>query len=265
MATYASYRKLTTDNFNDNIVLDTHLTACTRKQYTTLWVYGSPDTCSPGCCCLWTVPAYVRKVTFDLWGAGGNGHGSCSNNICQHFMGAMGGAYNAKTIDTVPGCQYTICAAGVYRCWQIDCCGCKGCSSYVLGFNLSNFCADGGYGGRTTADWTTTCNSTWYCCLGPGQNGGDFGFTQHTDRFGAAEYNYGAGWCHCYIQSTQSSSAPLIGTAAYQGINVCWIRCGCWPVPYGNGGQGAMNTYCGTDCCGSGGTGGPGLVKITYF
>jgi hypothetical protein len=44
----------------------------------------------------------------------------------------------------------------------------------------------------------------------------------------------------------------------------CWIRCGCWRVPYGSGGAGAMTTLCGSSCCGQGGTGGPGLVKITY-
>ena len=59
-------------------------------------------------------------------------------------------------------------------------------------------------------------------------------------------------------------SAPLIGTQVTQSIRECWIRCGCWIVPYGHGGQNAMSTYCGR-CCGQGGTGGGGLVKITYF
>ena len=42
-----------------------------------------------------------------------------------------------------------------------------------------------------------------------------------------------------------------------------WMRCGCWTVPYGHGGQGANSNYCGR-CCGQGGQGGSGLVKITY-
>ena len=45
----------------------------------------------------------------------------------------------------------------------------------------------------------------------------------------------------------------------------CSIRCGCWTVPYGHGGQNAMTTCCGSGVCGQGGTGGGGLVKITYF
>jgi len=64
---------------------------------------------------------------------------------------------------------------------------------------------------------------------------------------------------------TTPTSAPLIGTDVHQSLRECWVRCGCWIVPYGHGGQGAMTTYCGSSCCGQGGTGGGGLVKITYF
>jgi hypothetical protein len=48
-------------------------------------------------------------------------------------------------------------------------------------------------------------------------------------------------------------------------IGYCAVRCGCWIAPYGHGGQSAMNTYCAQGTCGQGGTGGPGLVKITFF
>ena len=41
------------------------------------------------------------------------------------------------------------------------------------------------------------------------------------------------------------------------------MRCGDFYAPYGVGGQGAMTTYC-ERCCGQGGTGGGGVVKITY-
>jgi hypothetical protein len=72
-------------------------------------------------------------------------------------------------------------------------------------------------------------------------------------------------FCHCHNQSSFPGSAALIGTTTVQTLRECWIRCGCWTVPYGNGGQSAMNTYCGSGHCGQGGTGGSGLVKITYF
>ena len=36
----------------------------------------APGACTPGCCCNWTVPSGVAKLTWELWGAGGNGHGA---------------------------------------------------------------------------------------------------------------------------------------------------------------------------------------------
>ena len=59
-------------------------------------IYGQPQVCSPGCCCLWTVPDGVKRVTFELWGAGGNGNGHCSCNRCHHYQGAGGGFYSVK-------------------------------------------------------------------------------------------------------------------------------------------------------------------------
>jgi hypothetical protein len=78
--------------------------------------------------------------------------------------------------------------------------------------------------------------------------------------------SYGGSFaCHCYRYVSCSTGAPFLGGAGVvQELAECWIRCGCWTVPYGSGGQNAMTTYCG-DCCGQGGTGGPGVVKVTYF
>ena len=86
----------------------------------------------------------------------------------------------------------------------------------------------------------------------------------HGAHWSNARHDTYRGWCHCYNQGTAPTSAPLIGTAVFQALRSCWIRCGCWQVPYGHGGQGAQTTECGR-CCGQGGTGGGGLVKITYF
>ena len=65
--------------------------------------------------------------------------------------GAGGGFYNSVMIDTAfAGCQYRVCAGGVYPCLSRECLGCIGCSSYVNGHNLSNFCAYGGSCGHVT-------------------------------------------------------------------------------------------------------------------
>ena len=214
--------------------------------------------CAPGCCCEWVVPTGVRRVFFELWGAGGNGNGACSCNRCHHYSGAGGGYYNSKMISTAEGCSYTVCAGGVYPCLSRNCTGCNGCTSYVTGYNLSNFCAIGGYYGCANTDWSNRCFSVWSCCIAPGDNGGDFGMGNHIGAF-SGPWN-----CHCHHQHTMPTAAPFIGGTVEQSIHVCWIRCGCWTVPHGHGGMGAMSSYCGSSCCGQGGTGGSGVVKITY-
>lgn len=266
MASYSSYKKIyNSESIVDGAVTDAKLAQGTRKQFGVKWIFGQPCQCSTGCCCAWVVPDNVRSINFELWGAGGGGHGACSCNRCHHYRGASGGAHNQKYVTTTPGCTYTVCAAGVYRCLGRECCACQGCTSYVNGYNLSNFCAIGGHGGLANTAWTTFCNSEWACCFDKGDQGGDFGFTGHVDAFGATVFRYNVGQCHCYHQLAFPQPAVGIGTDVQQFIGYCWIRCGCWTVPYGHGGQGAMTTYCGSGCCGQGGTGGPGLAKITYW
>lgn len=266
MATYSSYKKVVaTDSLNDGVITDTPLALGTRKQFGVKWIFGDPNACSIGCCCLWTVPTDVRELQIEAWGGGGSGHGACTCDRCHNYKGAGGGSYNSITISTAPGCQYTVCAAGSGNCCRFECCGCVGCTSYVTGFNLSNFCAVGGGAGIATAAWTEACNSYWQCCFWGPSNGGNFGFNVHDGTFGYTWFRYDVGQCHCYYQYTNTTSAPLIGTNTTQRIGYCWMRCGCWTVPYGHGGVGATATYCGTSCCGQGGMGGPGLVKITYF
>ena len=266
MASYASYKKVVaSDSIDPGAITDVNLAPGTRRHFGVKWFFGQPCACSTGCCCLWSVPDHVRKLQIEAWGAGGGGNGACDCNRCHHFKGAGGGYYNSVQITTTPGCQYTVCAAGNGLCCRQECVGCLGCTSYVLGFNLSNFCAIGGAPGCANTDWTSTCTSAWDCCLQGGNNGGTFGFGHHTGTFGYTPFRYDVGQCHCYMQYTNTTPAPLIGTDGEQQINFCGVRCGCWTVPYGHGGQSAMNTYCATNSTGQGGLGGPGLVKITFF
>lgn len=259
MANYADYRQVPSDQIPSGTVTNAKLSFDARHCFCVKWFYGTPCCCSPGCCCLWTAPTGVRRLFWEAWGAGGNGHGSCSCDRCQHFVGAGGGYYVSKMISTGEQCQYTVCAGGVYRCWSQECVGCQGCTSYVNGFNLSNFCAIGGWRGEADGNWANPCFSYWTCCLGPTSNGADFGMGNHYGSW-SGPFN-----CHCHHHYTEPTAAPFLGGEVGQGINVCWIRCGCWNVPYGHGGQGAMSSYCGSSCCGQGGTGGGGVVKVTYM
>ena len=165
MANYRSYRRIHSDQINAGNIHPDKLESGVAPSYCVKMFYGHPCYCTPGCCCLWTVPSGVEKLTFELWGAGGNGHGHCSCNRCQHYQSASGGTYNTKTISTTSGCQYRVCAGGVYRCCSRECNGCQGCSSYVNGHNLSNFCALGGARGCANPDWTVRCTSVSYTHL----------------------------------------------------------------------------------------------------
>ena len=266
MATYSSYKKVDGSSLSPGSIPTSAVDPDARKTFGVKWVYGSPNACSQGCCCLWSVPAGVTKVFFEIWGSGGSGSGACSTSRCHHYAGGGGGGYNSKMISTTPGTQYTVCAAGNGNCCRRECTGCQGCTSYVNGSGLSNFCAVGGCAGCANTSWTTACHSFWSCCRQAGDNGGDFGYMNHAGAFGAVEWWFGVGFCHCNHQNTRATSAPRIGTDVQMAIQTCWMRCGCWTVPYGHGGQNAMSAYCGgSNCCGTGGMGGPGLVKITYY
>ena len=111
MADYRAYRQIRADQLPDGVIDASKLQSGVAPRYCVKHIYGHPCYCTPGCCCAWTVPSGVERVTFELWGAGGNGSGACSCNRCQHFQGATGGAYNTKTISTTACLLYTSDAA----------------------------------------------------------------------------------------------------------------------------------------------------------
>ena len=260
MATYSSYKKVNGSQLPDGGLDDNMINPNTLNNFGVKWFYGVPCRCSAGCCCNWTVPSQVKRLTWELWGAGGNGSGACSNQRCHHFRAASGGAFAQKTVATNPGCTYTVCAAGVYRCLNRECVGCYGCSSYVNGYNLSDFCACGGHRAEANTSWSTGCFGTNYYCLAPTTTGSDFAIGGTTQGFSTA-----SGYCHCHPQEIHQGQGFRIAGGSTQGLRQCWIKCGCWSVPYGSGGQSAMNTFCGNNCCGQSGTGGGGLVRVTYI
>tara|TARA_B100000003_G_C10925378_1_gene368947 strand:- start:846 stop:1643 length:798 start_codon:yes stop_codon:yes gene_type:complete len=265
MASYESYKKINAEGIADGAIEAADFTVALNATYGVKWFYGTPSALTSGCCCLWTVPTGVKKLHIEMWGSGGNGAGSCNCNRCHHYRGAQGGYYAAKHLDVQEGWQYTVCAAGVYRCCSRECVGCEGCSSYVNGCGLSNFCARGGENGYANTAWNTYCHSVNDCCRGPNDNNADFGMVTHSPNWSGAEFVYDRGFCHCYPQATWSTGAARIGTNVQTSVRSCWNKCGCWSAPYGNGGQNSMTSYCGSGHCGQGGTGGSGLVKITYF
>lgn len=269
MASYSSYKanRIPGTQIQPGAIDNAKISVGARATYGVKWIYGSPSNCTAGCCCLWTVPANTCRLKFELWGAGGNGHGACSNNRCQHYMGAAGGTHNAVNTTSAPGWTYTVCAAGVYPCNSVECTSCNGCSSYVNGCNLA-VCACGGGAGCSNSAWTDGCFSYMDSCMYPGIGGGEFANNTHAGAWTmAGPYTYPGDACHCWKRLGNATAGIGINTGRNMThLAECWMRCGCWTVPPASGGTGAMTTYCGSDgCCGQGGTGGTGLVKITYY
>ncbi len=261
MATYESYKKVVNEQIIDGSITEDKMGTDVRHRLCTKWLIGNACRCSAGCCCSWNAPGCTRKVFFELWGSGGNGSGACSCNRCHHVQGAGGGSYTAKMTTTSPGCQYTMCAGGVYRCLSRECSACNGCISWVCGYNACQLCTVGGRCGNANTDWTMYCPSCWTCCVAPAAacstGRGDFMMMSHTGHFSGI-FN-----CHCHHQYVRPTAAPFLGGNVTANVAVCWVRCGCWIAPPGHGGQPAMSSYCGR-CCGQGGTGGPGVVKLTF-
>ena len=86
MASYASYKKIKTDQFEDGSIGADKIALGAGNQACVKWIYNERalrcQTCSAagGCCeqangkcCLWTVPDGVSKVTFEIWSGGGGG------------------------------------------------------------------------------------------------------------------------------------------------------------------------------------------------
>lgn len=280
MANYSSYKKVIPDNFDDGFITPDMLAPKATNQYCVFYVYNqrglSRQSCSNGggcicqaCgqCCLWTVPDGASKVIFEIWSGGGGGPGHTCCNCCSFSIGGAGGNYAVKSINTVPGCTYTICAGGSWPCSKSHgCTASMGCASYVTGHNLSNFCAQGGCGGwMCNGDaWGPRVHGTCAnCgCCGCGIQGADFGI------MGSTGWKLGHSGCHCQgSDGSWSGVAPMIGKMTMNAGTEVWCSCGCyisWPA---GGGLSGTSTYCGNvaKCCAGGsGQGGSGIVKITF-
>jgi len=211
-----------------------------------------------GCCCLWTVPADIVNVTFELWGAGAAGAGGC---CCQFStQNAGGGSYAIRSVNTIAGCQYTICAAGNGACCERDCLGIDGSTSFVQGSGIATTCARGGCTGRTNCHGHYAYN----CCFGCSQISGG---TQGDLRLGHSRNNPMATQ-YCHNQMWDYVSGPPKGANTRKGRDYCGnpMTCsGCgWgcaqPYP---GDAGYNGTACGGPCCwGHWGSG--GMVKVSY-
>ncbi len=278
MASYASYKKITSEGIPDGAITNSKLAPGAGAQRKVRWIYNerglrchqctiAGNCCEQanGKCCYWCVPDNVYQVTFEIWGGGGGGPGHTCCNNCSFAVGGFGGNYAIKTIATNPGCQYSVCAGGSWRCEKSHTCTAgMGCRSYVNGYNLSNFCVDGGCPGwMCNGDAWGQRHAVLNCanCRICGIFGADFGMN------GGGGIKAGTTTCRCHGQTSWTGTGAGIGTYMATQTNEAWCACGChvnWPA---GGGTPGTSSYCNNwaKCCAGGsGQGGSGIVKITF-
>ena len=239
------------------------------------------------CICRWCVPCGTTRATFEIWGGGGAGAGSC---CCMSGIPGTTGAYSVKTLsypDIEGGYCYSMCV-GTATCNTSSQRGCRGCKTYITGCNLTNFCADGGFGG-------CTCCGIWQTAGNYALDRIDFCSGSESDCLGYGPLAYG-GDCNIqgrpgFIRSQcQGSSCAVKAMLPYPPriidhsggwstthyctnttcgeLNHCFINmpfsgdpwCYSMGIPgFGN----ASAISCGSSCqCGTPGPG--GMIRITY-
>jgi hypothetical protein len=277
MASYGTYKKVLSDQFLDGAITTPKLVPGAGTNFCTLWIFNERGLCCQSCannggcveqangrCCLWTAPANVSQVTFEIWSGGGGGAGHTCCNCCSFSIGGAGGNYATKTIAVCPGWQYTVCAGGSWPCNKSHICDAgMGCRSFVNGCNLSNFCVTGGCGGwmcngdawgpRAHTSGCANCNICGYF-------GADFGM------MGTTGFKYGTTTCRCHGQSSFTGQPPIIGRWQATATSEAWCSCGCYVNWPSGGGMSGSSSYCGNfakQCAGGSGQGGSGIVRIS--
>ena len=197
-------------------------------------------------CCLWTVPSGVTRAQFQIWGAGAGSSWSC---CCGgSFFGATG-AFAVASIPVVAGCTYTLCSGCSYCCLpgtggSYGTPG-YGAASYVIGTNLTGFCAQGGCScmilynssqcnsasssccvwwqnvGQGFSTGLCMCDAGWDFCYNSGGSGcSDISFSCSTKPYGsvtgANSFIYGIpgmypSWCISSGWTGKTTAAPVFG------------------------------------------------------
>ena len=242
------------------------------------------------CICRWCVPCGVTKVTFEIWGGGGGGGGAC---CCMNGIPGTTGAYSRKTLtypEVEGGFCYSMCV-GTATSNTNSFRGRRGCTTYITGPGLTNFCAEGGYGGCSCCGiWSNSSNYSQDCITfatanGDPSAGNCLGYGP--PAYGGDENIRGrSGWIRAQCQSNCAVKAMLPypprlidhsggwSTTHYCTCVTCGEQNHCFfnhpwsgdPWCYSSGIPGfgnASGITCSSSCvCGTPGSG--GMIRITY-
>lgn len=230
----------------------------------------------------WKVPADATDIIFEIWGAGGGGGNGC---CCTRGIPGGAGAYAFKRLtgnDVVPGCSYSMEIGLGGGGFTASAQGTEGGKTFITGYGLTNFCANGGAPGCACC---FMCCCTWHTCvLSSNCVGGPCALFYGAD--GGAVGNPGAGymWCydnHCWNKQLVPYPGGLVngkggwlpGTqCANTGCGYCLMHWAAAQLQWGGsysdrnyipGLGGPSGWTCGGGCC-YGVYGTPGLIRISY-
>ena len=238
-----------------------------------------------GCCLQWQVPTGTSIITFEI--LSGGGPGGSSGGDYDMGIGGAGGNYNEKTLcreggqfNSVAGSEsvYSLCAGGTSPC--SCCCSCNrncrhGCTSYINGDGLSNFCAIGGHGGSTSWDMNSQCYSCHQGNLQCDKGNYNGGWTTNNCN----EATYGGDMCFrgitgsyqrqydCCADTANTSggpAGPFTVSGASVGKHWCTGNMACCSAHSAFPGGGGAGHQVGASSACWGGFGAGGLVKVTY-
>ena len=249
---------------------------------------GTDDSVSQLCMAEWCVPLGTTSVTFEIWGSGGGGGGA---RCCQQGVAGGSGAYAVKTINSpVPGNKYNL-FLGTIPDSIATCLGRRGCTTFVTGPGLDNFCAEGGLQGRVQCFlyWESATQqfsaSVGNCYITGGALGGG-GENDCACYYGADEGAPGRPsylWTNCrcsgcFWKNSVAFPGGLVNKGGGHTMirnqgNACnneWMRC-VSTVGYAVNteynympGQGSPSpTSCAGGCCANS-FAGPGMIRVTY-
>lgn len=155
----ASLRSLLSTTIPGKQLTDIQLPAgCQHIFQSTCWTCRQ-DNYQENCCYTWIVPTGVTCATFEIWGGGGAGGGA---RCCGYGPPGGSGAYSKKAISVTAGGCYQLFLGSATDCTDGQC-GCRGCTTYVIGTGLTNFCAEGGMSGCWCCGPSVCCQSVCTC------------------------------------------------------------------------------------------------------
>lgn len=190
-------------------------------------LFGSGYNCCSECL-VWKPPAGTTFLKFEVWGGGGGGAGAC---CCTWGHPAGSGAYAYKCIcsygEDLGGCVYEFCI-GRQSPRSPKCIGTKGFKTFIVGYGLENFCAEGGGPGYSIYSGTGLCLCDYPTIFNGGVSGqgNNCMICTHTDACAHDDGGIHADICDCMTPGFSYGTGVINPVDMYDNSRFCCGRQG---------------------------------------